>query len=296
MREKSETFANLPSTLVPTVSGARDRPRRYQEGSLTTERRKQCLHAATQRCPHCVWVYRFFAHIDGKNIRRKVIVGTVEQFPTKDDAKRASEHLRMSANAENPRPNVTMRGLIDRYIKEKLEPCLDVPRGGIQVEGAQMSWGCAQRYRSVLRNWILPRWQDYAVSDFTQPHVRTAVEEWFESLWRSRKNPSGLAPKYLHYIRAVMIQAFKFAVKWGYLEQNPISEKRVELPCGSTKPLKKAAQLEPAVFFDLLPLLGLREKVAVSFAGWLGPRGSESHGLKWRDLDLIGGPFRSAKE
>ena len=41
-----------------------------------------------------------------------------------------------------------------------------------------------------------------------------------------------------------------------------------------------------AGFFLLLSHLGPCEKVAVAFAGWLGPRISEAFGLKWQDLDL----------
>jgi integrase len=45
-----------------------------------------------------------------------------------------------------------------------------------------------------------------------------------------------------------------------------------------------------------LPLYGLREKFAVAYAGWLGPRTSEAFDLKWGDLDLLSGvvSFRRA--
>lgn len=57
---------------------------------------------------------------------------------------------------------------------------------------------------------------------------------WLRSLWRSPKNPTGLAPKTVRSIWNVMTLAFKFAVKWGYLRENPMGEKRVELPMNST--------------------------------------------------------------
>jgi hypothetical protein len=74
--------------------------------------------------------------------------------------------------------------------------------------------------------------------------------------------------------------AFKFAVKWGYLNENPMGEKRVELPRGSTKWQKQPVQLTAAEFFLLLGKLGACEKVAVAFVDWLGPRISEAFGLK----------------
>jgi integrase len=119
--------------------------------------------------------------------------------------------------------------------------------------------------------------------------VRAAIEDWLKSLWRSPKNPNGLAPKTVRSIYNVMKLAFKYGVKWGYLRENPMAEKRVELPRGSTKRTKQPVQLTPAWFFLLLTKLPLRERLAVAFSGWLGPRISEAFGLKWQDLDLDDG-------
>jgi len=68
-----------------------------------------------------------------------------------------------------------------------------------------------------------------------------------------------------------------------------MGEKRVELPRGSTKRQKHPVQLTAIGFFSLLSRLPSREKLAVAFAGWLGPRISEAFGLKWHDLDLENG-------
>jgi integrase len=180
-----------------------------------------------------------------------------------------------------------MGGLIDRYIEQILHPCLDVPLGGVQDSAAPMSFQCAKSYQSALNRWVRPHWQDYRLQDFNKPAVRASIEEWLRSLWRSPKNPKGLAPKMVRSIWNVMKLAFKFAVKWGYLNENPMGEKRVELPRGSTKRQKQPVQLTAAGFFLLLSRLGPCEKVAVAFAGWLGPRISEAFGLKWQDLDLV---------
>ena len=68
-----------------------------------------------------------------------------------------------------------------------------------------------------------------------------------------------------------------------------MAEKRVELPRGSTKRTKQPVQLTPAWFLLLLTKLPLRERLAVAFSGWIGPRISEAFGLKWQDLDLDAG-------
>jgi integrase len=179
-----------------------------------------------------------------------------------------------------------MGGLIDRYIEQVLRPCIDVPLGGVQDSASPISFQCAKSYRSTLNRWVRPRWESYRLSDFNKPAVRATIEEWLHSLWRSPKNVNGLAPKTVRSIWNVMKLAFKFAIKWGYLNENPMGEKRVELPRGSTKRQKQPVQLTAAQFFLLLTRLGACEKVAVAFAGWLGPRISEAFGLKWQDLDL----------
>jgi integrase len=68
-----------------------------------------------------------------------------------------------------------------------------------------------------------------------------------------------------------------------------MAEKRVELPRGSTRRTKQPVQVTPAWFFLLLTKLPLRERLAVAFSGWVGPRISEAFGLKWQDLDLDAG-------
>lgn len=49
---------------------------------------------------------------------------------------------------------------------------------------------------------------------------------------------------------------------------------------------QETPQLTPSQFFCLLTLFNSREKLAVAFAGWLGPRISEVFGLQWGDIDF----------
>jgi integrase len=259
----------------------RKRRSTYQYGTLVLEKRN--------RGPN-VWIYRYFEIENGKKRRRKSIVGTQEEYPNRSAAERAAEHLRLSANAEiNNHECPTMRGLIDRYIDQVLRPCLNVPVGGSQDSASPISYHCAMSYKLVLDKWVRPRWETYRVREFEKPAIRATVEEWLRSLGRSSKNPKGLAPKTVRSIWNVMKLTFKFGVKWGYLNQNPMGEKRVELPRGSTKRTTHSVQLTAAEFFRLLDLLDSREKLAVAFAGWLGPRVSETFGLQWQDLDLQNG-------
>ena len=64
----------------------------YQYGTLVPEPRR--------RGPD-IWVYRFFENRNGKRVRRKVLVGTLDELPKRADAERACENLRLAANAES---------------------------------------------------------------------------------------------------------------------------------------------------------------------------------------------------
>ena len=291
MSATTNHFSDSPPPSGTPIPRPRNRPRRYQEGTLCTEKRKQCSHPLDEHCLHCVWVYRFFESVDGKKIRRKVILGTVEQLPSIDDAKRMSDPYRMAANALNPRPDASIQALADLYIERVLRPCLSVPLGGIQNPNARMGYGGAKNYWGQIRKWIIPEWKDCRVSDFERPEIWSAAEDWLSSLRRSPENPTGLAPKTVRSIFNVMGQLMRFAVRWGYLSQNPFVGKkegvrRIEPPRGSTKRLHKAAQLTPEQCVQLVSALALRERAPVTFAAWMEPRGSETFGLKWEDLDL----------
>jgi integrase len=93
-----------------------------------------------------------------------------------------------------------------------------------------------------------------------------------------------LAPKIVRSIGSLMRLIFRRAVKWGYLENNPMDF--VDLPQGSTRRQEKPRTLTPAEYLKLLELFGPRERLAIEIAGWLGTRRSEGLGLKWQDLDL----------
>jgi len=81
---------------------------RYQFGSVYLKERKRGV---------AVWVYRYFE--DG--MRKSVSIGSIEKYPTKADALKASESLRLVANPDKAIAHVVRFGaLIDRYIGEEL--------------------------------------------------------------------------------------------------------------------------------------------------------------------------------
>jgi integrase len=68
--------------------------KRYQQGSLTTEKRKT---------GPAVWVYRWReTDTDGEQVNRKVVVGTKLTFPTKSSAIAAVQGMQLEINKETP--------------------------------------------------------------------------------------------------------------------------------------------------------------------------------------------------
>jgi len=183
----------------------------YQYGTLVPEPRR--------RGPD-IWVYRFFENrARGFDARRS------SEHSTKcRSVRRLSEPVR---NSDSLRMRRMMRAL-PRWAgsstgtsKKCSKPCLKVPLGGVQEESAAMSFQTAGSYRSMLSKYVLARWESYRVSEFDRSQVRASIEQWLASLQRSTGNSAGLAPKTVRHIFSTMKLVFKFAVKWGYLGQNP---------------------------------------------------------------------------
>src|SRR5579862_5216186 len=123
--------------------------KRYQQGCLYREKRK---------ASPAVWVFRYR---DGET-NRKVIVGTVEQIPTKCQAMKSCEFLRTTINRETRAPR-TLSELVEHYRKHELP---------------KKTPYTAEVYEGYLRTWILPAWGEHMLDDMKA----TAVESWLEKL------------------------------------------------------------------------------------------------------------------
>jgi integrase len=91
---------------------------KYQAGSLTKEPR--------MRQPD-IWVFRWRETApDGQRIRRKVTVGTVDEYRTESAAKKALAVLRIDTNPEPSKGShpvlMTMGQLITHYRQHELGP------------------------------------------------------------------------------------------------------------------------------------------------------------------------------
>jgi integrase len=84
---------------------------RYQSGSLSREVRK---------AGPAVWIFRWRENAAEGRVNRKVVVGTIEEFPTKTAAKRAVETLRSTINPDSSAVPITVAQLVRHYEDQEL--------------------------------------------------------------------------------------------------------------------------------------------------------------------------------
>ncbi len=130
--------------------------------------------------------------------------GTVEQYPTKAQAWKAAERLRLSANPDNPQATeVTFRALAEKYRTDELP---------------ELRHSTQLAYSSYLDIHILPKWGDYPL-DAIKPF---AVEQWLKTLSLARKTRGS--------IHNLMRLLFNAAMRWEFVEiqVNPMKLVRVK--------------------------------------------------------------------
>jgi integrase len=227
---------------------------RYQHESVQRDKRKNGPD---------VWVYRWREYLpDGKTQRHGELIGTIDKYPTKADALRASEYLHLTANSDNPNSRgISFGALLDRYEKEEMPE--------------RHSTNLA--YRSYIGTHIRPKWAKWPLSKLVVKDAPFIVEQWLKSL--------NLAPKTKGNIRNVMAVVFNCAMRWGMIERGPnpvalvrvksISRRRAEpriLTAKEIQPLIAALKAEP-----------YRTMVITALS--TGLRCSELFALRWSDFD-----------
>ncbi|HWB32946.1 MAG TPA: site-specific integrase [Acidobacteriaceae bacterium] len=223
---------------------------RYQQGSLTIEKRKTGPPA---------WVYRWREQIgNSRTVKRKRIVGTLQDYKTETAARKAVDALRLDINAEAVSiMSMTIRELVEHYK---------------QIE---LSVGCGktartrETYRQHLDDYIVPRWGAERVGDIKA----FRVEAWLKSL--------GNADATKAKTKAVFGVLYQHAMRYGWAGRNPIREVRQ-----SAKRRQEPAVLTPEEVTALLAALPCYAHAMAVVAVVTGLRRGELVGLKWQDIDF----------
>jgi integrase len=193
--------------------------------------------------------------------RPSITLGTVQDYPTQADARRAAEGLRLEINHGLPlRDAVTFQGLIDRYVSEEIE------RGDLAHTTKEPDLDRINKH-------ISPKWGNCLLGE-VKPYP---VQEWL------RKLP--VAPKTRGYIRSLMYRLFEKAMLWELvpLERNPMG--LVELK-GVSRRLRPPRILTEEEFGTLLNQLAHPYRSMVLLAGCTGLRISEVMGLRWTSVNF----------
>src|SRR5882724_1591822 len=242
---------------------------RYQEGSLKLEERK--------RGP-AVWVYRWWEKdINGKAVRRKEQLGTLEEYPNESKAQAATDALRLTVNNQSKRRDLrrtSINTLWEHYSTEEL------PLKELSTQDA---------YIHYTKNWILPRWGNLLLDE-----VKTVeVERWL----RATDLADGTKAK----IKCVMSALFSHAVRWVFCGHNPISSGMPVGGGGKRGPstgvrVSAKRQHAPLVLLAEQVKLGLanlefRDQLLVFLIGALGTRRGEVGALRWMDCDFENAAF-----
>ena len=231
---------------------------RYQQGSLTIERRKNGA---------AVWAYRWReTGPDGQHSRRKQIVGTKVEFPTKAAALRAVDGLRLDINIETIAMSagaLTVGDVIEHYRKTELA---DTNRKTMRTK---------QVYAHQLDNVISPRWGTYRLKE-VKP---VAVEAWL--------NAMPVAPGTRAKTKGVLSILFQHAMRYELASSNPI-----RLVRQSALPLQEEIVLAPVEVAALLSELRDPFYTLILLVSVTGLRRGELFGLKWEDVDFKAAEIR----
>jgi len=222
--------------------------RKYQRGNLSLKPRANGPD---------VWEFRWR---DASGTQRSKLLGTVEEYPTEREAQSAADAVRLEINGESDRVvPVTVATLIDRYLAD-------------DVEMSRLAWSTSKSYKSVLDNWVKPKW-----GSNTLEAVRPiAVEQWLRGV--------KLAPKSKLNIRAAMHVLYECAARWELTDRNPITLVRQ----GGAR-LADPEVLTPEEFRALVEELTEPYRTMVILAGCLGLARSEFSALQWADINWKAG-------
>lgn len=226
-----------------------------QHGSLTIQSRLEGSD---------VWQFRWSEKgPNGRRVYRKRVIGTIEEFPTRDLARSAVAGLIAEVNWTNLRSTSTTMTVA--------QLCSHFEQRELARSNTWRSYSTKACYAVYLRRWIIPNWGKLELRD-----VRTIeFESWLRRL--------PLAKSSCAKIRGVMSVLFNHACRYEFFDRNPIRLVRQGAK-------RKAAPnvLTPDEIKTLIDGLAIRERTLVLLAASTGLRQSELFGLKWRDIDFVG--------
>jgi integrase len=205
--------------------------------------------------------WNFFWWENGK--RRSKQIGTVCQYPTRASAWRAAKPLRDAVENQtqvSTSAASTVSTLVEQY----------------RVEKMPTRYSTRRTYDAWLRNHIIPKWGQCALSDV---QARPA-ELWLESL--------DLTPRSRAAVRGLLRILWEFAMWRGDVptQRNPMELVTIK---GASKRTSKPTSLTVDEFQRFVHHLGEPFHAIALVCVCFGLRISEALALKWSDVDWLNG-------
>ena len=243
-----------------------------------------------QRANGLTWIYRFQTTrpLDGKTVENTKVIGLVKDIGSSESAAwREVGRLGLDINiGQSNRLQPTFVELAEHFRHHELKK-----EFGIGVKAAE-TVGTAEL---LLDNWVLPRWGDKKAADIKP----LEIEAWFEALTSQPhgKKKAPLSWGTVAKLKSVMAQVFKHAQRHELIPAaigkdgrptNPVVLARSE--SGSSYEAVVIAPEQMVVILDQLarPETRLEWTLALLHAA-TGLRPEEAFGLKWLDIDWLGG-------
>jgi integrase len=219
--------------------------REYQEGSVYREGNS--------------WMARWRERVckgDGttKRVQRHRKIGTISELPTKTDARRRLMDILRNTQ---PRADITFGQLADRW-KELVVPTLEKPS--------------ANFYTRTLEKHVRAPFEHVQISAITGITIQTFLAE---------KSREGYSTNYLKAMKITASKVFSWAVRCGWLKENPCSQ--IAVPKSGIK--RKRFVLTQQQVMTLIGELPRREAVMVVLLAITGLRISEAVALRWSDFE-----------
>ena len=129
-----------------------------------------------------VWQFRWSeTRLDGTRLYHKKIIGTVEQYPEEDAARRSVVGLVSELNTDGRPTNsstMTVAQLCDHFEQRELAK-----------ENSWRSHATKKIYKAYLTRWIRPHWKKYQLAE-----IRTIqVESWLRGLPLAKRHCSNFS-------------------------------------------------------------------------------------------------------
>jgi integrase len=198
---------------------------------------------------------------NGKICRKQF--GTIRELPTREAAEKAAEPIRRVLNKVARTGIPIVADLVRQFREEKMS----------QRHSTRLA--CDSRFN----NHVIPQW---GRMEITELQARP-VELWLKTL--------ELAPKTRVHLRGLLHQLWDFAMFCGYvaLVRNPMELVTIK---GATKRIRQPRSLTVEEFQKFVAELKEPARTIAVVCVCFGLRISECLGLKWSDVDWLGGKLR----